>query len=191
MLKDDQFQGLTPALFWEHKDELLSVNQDETSNLIDRIVLEAKAITCTTGGEWTNPPTGVKPVDNKISLCCLADIPTRILEGKGHPPFPCIVLRTGNSQNPSDSTQTITDFFLIYIPTDKKAAERAFRSILLPCLDFAKRYLQNGRQVCVACETGKDLSVGLAVAILQVFFDDDGKLETERRSLNSFIGKFC
>lgn len=191
MLKDDQFQGLTPALFWEHKDELLSVNQDETSNLIDRIVSEAKANTFTTSGEWMNPPTGVKPVDNRISLCCLADIPTHILEGKGHPSFPCIVLRAGSSQNPSDIPQTNTDFFLIYIPTDKKAAERAFKTNLSHCLDFAKRHLQSGRQVCVGCETGKDLSVGLAVAILQVFFDDDGKLETERRSLNSFIGKFC
>lgn len=191
MLKNDQLQGLTPVLFWEHKDELLSVHQDEMSNLINRIVSDAKADASTTGSEWMNPPTGVKPVDNKISLCCLADIPTRILEGKGLPPFPYIVLRTGSSQNPSESPQKNPDFFLIYIPTDKKAAERAFKSNLSHCLDFAKRHLQSGRQVCVGCETGKDLSVGLAVAILQVFFDDDGKFEIERRSLNSFIGKFC
>ena len=68
----------------------------------------------------------------------------------------------------------------VIIPENKKAKLQHYRKCLPECIKFAEAQLREGRRVCIACEDGNDLSIGIAVAILQSFFDDDGELDLSR-----------
>jgi len=43
-------------------------------------------------------------------------------------------------------------------------------------IPFARKCLIEGKDVCVACPTGKNLGPGVIVAALSLFFDDGGDL---------------
>lgn len=45
--------------------------------------------------------------------------------------------------------------------------------------------LLEGKGVCVACESGKDMSVGVVLAALQLYFGDDGSLLLPSPGLSS------
>lgn len=64
----------------------------------------------------------------------------------------------------------------LFIPAHegKKGQSHFLLKVLPPSVDFIRRNLRSGRSVCIVCETGKDLSVGVALVALQLFFADDG-----------------
>ncbi len=64
----------------------------------------------------------------------------------------------------------------VYIPTisGKKGQSHFLQTILPLSIDVIGRALQEGHNVCVACESGKDMSVGVVLAALQRYFGDDG-----------------
>ncbi|KAF8828740.1 hypothetical protein HHX47_DHR3000133 [Lentinula edodes] len=41
-------------------------------------------------------------------------------------------------------------------------------------MEFVQMQLAQGMRVCIACDSGKDLSIGVATAALQKYFDDEG-----------------
>jgi len=47
-------------------------------------------------------------------------------------------------------------------------------------MSFIALNLEKAHPVCVACEMGTDLSIGVALAALAKFFDDKGELHEER-----------
>ncbi len=58
-----------------------------------------------------------------------------------------------------------------------KKDQLAFLQVVLPAATrFIKERLARGDAICVCCATGKDASVGIALAALQLFFDDRGQL---------------
>ncbi|RSM15323.1 hypothetical protein CEP52_000819 [Fusarium oligoseptatum] len=61
-----------------------------------------------------------------------------------------------------------------------KAASRNLRPGLPDICTFASNYLAGSDQgrIVIACESGKDLSVGVALAIYCYLFDDEGNLRT-------------
>jgi Rit1 DUSP-like domain len=46
--------------------------------------------------------------------------------------------------------------------------------VLPRSMDYIRQHLLCGRRVCIACNTGQDISVGVALSALQQFFDDEG-----------------
>ena len=62
----------------------------------------------------------------------------------------------------------------IQTPLGKKG-QHHFLTVVLPrSMPFIQRHLQNQRTVCIACNTGTDISVGVALAALAMFFRPDG-----------------
>lgn len=51
------------------------------------------------------------------------------------------------------------------------------QSVLPRSMSFIESRLSKGESVCVCCDSGKDASVGVALAALQLFFDDAGRLQ--------------
>jgi tRNA A64-2'-O-ribosylphosphate transferase len=73
-----------------------------------------------------------------------------------------------------------------------KAASRVLRDALPEICEFVARYLGvgreeaggNGKKVVVLCESGKDLSVGVALAIYCWCFDDSGNVRQGDKGLS-------
>ena len=58
-----------------------------------------------------------------------------------------------------------------------KKGQLTFLQTILPAsTHYIMARLQRGDAVCVCCDSGKDTSVGIALAALQLFFDDQGQL---------------
>ncbi|KAH8115303.1 initiator tRNA phosphoribosyl transferase [Phellopilus nigrolimitatus] len=191
--------GLTPDMFWKHKDELLSAPQSVFMDVLLSIVNDSRHALSASSTEWTKPPTPIKFLDGLLSISALADIPVWVLNQSNNlgledvaTPSPCIIVRTlpklsiktpsdkqHHTPAASDPTSTVLE---LDIPNDKKSGEHAFKMCLPQCVEFIGRHVREKRSVCVACETGKDLSIGIALAAMQTLFDDDGTLDMSRRS---------
>ncbi|OCB91042.1 initiator tRNA phosphoribosyl transferase [Sanghuangporus baumii] len=174
--------GLIPDVFWRCKDELLNATEADFPDVLKCIVGEARSTIH--ASDWAKLPTPIARVKGLLSIAAMKDLPdsvfdTRIAEEM---PVPCIVIRGYPEASASIPVQHVnpTPIYDLVLQGDKKAMERAFKSSLPQCLRFIGQYIGEGRRVCIACETGKDLSVGIALAALQAFFDDNGQLNLER-----------
>ena len=59
----------------------------------------------------------------------------------------------------------------------KKGQHSFLRDVLPRAAAFASKHLASqGVDIVIACEGGKDASIGVAVTLLQLFFDDAGQL---------------
>lgn len=56
----------------------------------------------------------------------------------------------------------------------KKGQLEYLQKALPLSMTFIQAQLESGSSICVCCDSGKDASVGIALAALQLFFDDDG-----------------
>lgn len=66
---------------------------------------------------------------------------------------------------------------LIIRAHEGKKGQKQFLSEVLPLsMQFIEKSMENGRHVYVACQSGKDASVGVALAALQRFYGDDAEL---------------
>lgn len=88
------------------------------------------------------------------------------------------------SASPSDPSENISSppasnpkILHLHLDPGKKGQHTFLYSILPRSLDFITFQLSHDQEqnVCIACESGKDASVGVAVAALQVLFDDEGR----------------
>lgn len=113
----------------------------------------------------TGSVSAMRRVDGRLWLGSLA--------GRADVPPGTSILRLGASQTDSDS---LTELALPAPHPGKKGQHHLLRTLLPRGTAFLGAQLALGRAVCVLCDDGKDLSVGLAVAALQLFFDDSGAL---------------
>ncbi|KAI0262236.1 tRNA A64-2'-O-ribosylphosphate transferase [Gloeopeniophorella convolvens] len=78
----------------------------------------------------------------------------------------------------------------LYLPPGKRGKHALLHGVLPRATTFARPHLMLGRVVCVA---GGDAAAGVALALLQIFFDDAGRLrrgtsdnaETSKRSVRT------
>ncbi|THH04313.1 hypothetical protein EW145_g5614 [Phellinidium pouzarii] len=188
--------GLTPDLFWKHKEKILSTLEPDFMNVLRDIVNSSKATETTLLTEWTKLSTPIMRVGGLVSISALAQIPEWVFNqqtehGELASSFPCIIVRVNQKASmipPSSDKDPITTSTILelVLPSDKKGGERSFKTFLPKCLEYFKRHLQEGQSVCVACNTGKDLSVGIALVVLQVFFNDNGVLALDRHGRKDF-----
>jgi len=66
----------------------------------------------------------------------------------------------------------------LHIPvvSGKRGASHFLQVVLPESIGFLQKELAAGKSICVACESGKDLSVGVVLTALQLFFEGDGCL---------------
>lgn len=167
--------GLVPEMFWSHKAELLASSQTELQNLVVSIV----AASPTQKGE---PPTILSKVGSRLAICQSSGLPSPSLGDE----FVYLVL----SENDVEIGETLQVERIKTLPGKKGQAQ--FLSTVLPrAVTFIQSALAERRSVCVSCDTGKDVSVGVVVTALQILFDDNGhlagprKLEVDKQSIRT------
>ncbi|TFY81359.1 hypothetical protein EWM64_g2652 [Hericium alpestre] len=80
-----------------------------------------------------------------------------------------------------DSTEPAADelaakrVLRMMLPSGKKGQYKFLKGILPKAMDFIGLQLKQRRRICVACESGKNTSVGVALVALQMFFDESGQ----------------
>ncbi|GKT99925.1 initiator trna phosphoribosyl transferase [Fusarium langsethiae] len=162
--------GLEAPLFWDNIDELLETPEAELPDLISRLVDEQATTKKDEGSQ-----TQIVP---HISVCALP-LPAM--------PTECRIAITQDA-TPKDSWLNSKTYMQAGLGKSKLAS-RNLRTALPDICDFAAKYLasveESGEQrIVVACESGKDLSVGVALAISCYLFDDEGKVRDSTKNVS-------
>lgn len=96
------------------------------------------------------------------------------------------------TSQPSTVPRNPPEILHLFLDSGKKGQHTFLHSVLPQSLDFISYHLapkrpqqgeeeeegsqvDRGRNICIACESGKDASVGVAVAALQILFDEEGR----------------
>ncbi|KAI9441515.1 initiator tRNA phosphoribosyl transferase [Lactarius indigo] len=198
-------QGLTPGIFWQHRAELLACPRAQLETLVARLVAMTPrdAVPSHGGagnggpsGAWRSAPTPVTKVGGRVLLCSLADLPRDLQAIVSSPSGTTeetafVIVDDSESDAPSDNTDvshpaptpsnalpdaapgdSSSRVLRVRLPPGKRG-QHAFLHEVLPCAtSFASTHLALGRAICVA---GGDAGVGVALVLLQLFFDDAGK----------------
>ncbi|KAF7793494.1 hypothetical protein EIP86_004606 [Pleurotus ostreatoroseus] len=189
--------GLTPDIFWKHKDELLAAERVEIEDLVCELVAQRATETCL---DWVTLPTPVGAVDGRLLISKLDDLPatlSRLLpidvsdasqdvayvliseRSQCHfvSPLPANTdpLDTHESDQNHSTAAQVDRVLCLKLAKGKKGQIQFLGSVLPQALPFIDTQLSRGRRVCICCDTGKDASVGVALAVLQVCFDEHGQ----------------
>jgi tRNA A64-2'-O-ribosylphosphate transferase len=166
--------GLTPSVFWSNREELLSSSEYDLPELIETLLEQS-----------TKAEVGNKDALRCLKpTSCLFVAPTSAIEVSNiDSNTPMIALLPKVTQESSwRSSQTRLDVGL----GPHKLGSRNLRLALPIIIDFARNILdqaeksQTAGNIIITCETGKDLSIGVALTMLCLFFNEEGELMTER-----------
>jgi tRNA A64-2'-O-ribosylphosphate transferase len=153
---------LTAPLFWENLEQLLVTPEVQLPELISKLVNDNA-----TSKKDEGPKIQLTP---HISVCALP-LPANSSE--------CRIAITQDT-TPKDSWIRSKTYMQAGLGKNKLAS-RNLRTSLPDICDFAAKYLASvtepdQQRIVVACDSGKDLSVGVALAISCYLFDDEGKV---------------
>ena len=167
--------GLTPSIFWSNRETLLSTPEYDLPEVI-RTLLQCN--TETKLGDSSNmrclEPTSC------LFITSLAAVETNDINRNAY----LIVLLPNITQ---DNTWRTSKRRLDVGLGPHKLGSRNLRLALPTIAEFASGVFYEEeepkaeRHIIIACQTGKDLSIAVAVALLCLFFDDEGGLLPERR----------
>ena len=155
--------GLTPAVFWKHKDQFLSTIEEDMPALIRHLIRSC-------------PDTGNSDVVRLGSTSLYIGT----IRNNSTPELYDGIIACGNvspskpGPKPEDARKNGTRI-LHFLCSDGKLGSRALRSHLPLLLPFVRTLAIGDKppKILLACSTGKDLSVGVALAVLCLFFNDD------------------
>ncbi|CAL3965625.1 hypothetical protein PZA11_002529 [Diplocarpon coronariae] len=156
--------GLTPSLFWGNKDVLLSSPENELPDTIQSLVERAKS-----KGIFEQGVRLVKPT----SVLFVAPITATSAASEA-----CIIalLPTVTSESTWQTSPNRIDVGLGPHKVGSRNARKALPFIIAFVRKFLSRNDGTSKSIIVACETGKDLSIGVALTLSCLFFDDRGRL---------------
>jgi tRNA A64-2'-O-ribosylphosphate transferase len=141
----------------------------------------------------TFKPAAVEQVHGRIQICCLSDLPSPLLwevppygvkdqPEDTHCPEPAAYILIASSRiavqvsEDQAATPSCPPVMRLRLDDGKKGQDHFLRSILPRSMAFIREQLECDRTIVIACSDGKDASVGVAVAAIQTFFNEDGKL---------------
>ncbi|KAN0081339.1 tRNA A64-2'-O-ribosylphosphate transferase [Tylopilus felleus] len=177
--------GLTTSLYWQHRDEILTAPSSDLPNLVQSLV-QAALDPDAAAADPNHTPCGtpIRHVSGRISISTLAALRRPNLL-HAHPDTAFLVL------TPHDPARLVAreDPRMLGIQTPEgKRGQHHFLTVVLPrAIPFIGHHLQNAT-VCIACSSGTDVSVGVAVAALALFFRPDGSL-SERTNAREDLTK--
>ncbi|KAI1746293.1 initiator tRNA phosphoribosyl transferase [Xylaria scruposa] len=162
--------GLTAPIFWSNIATLLSTPESDLPDLV-RVLVADQIV-----GSESNTPVQVAP--------CLfvSQLPVSAQDAET-----CTITFIPKT---TDQNSWVKRPNLMEVGIGKqKLASRSLRVALTSICDFVDAYLKEDvrdsedppattatqKRILIACETGKDLSIGVALALVCQFFDDEGK----------------
>jgi tRNA A64-2'-O-ribosylphosphate transferase len=169
--------GLSPPDFWANKELLLSTPEPELPDLIETLVTRAAAAGTAGGHMRCLKPTSCLFIATTVDLLKNNMAPAALT---------VLLLPKITEEDTWHTSSTRLDVGL----GPHKLGSRNLRTALPLIIDFFRKSLtpqktaagqedQVKMEIFIACETGMDLSIGVALAILCLFFDDQGNLLRE------------
>ena len=150
--------GLTPQLFWEHKELLMRTSEEELPALIDWLLKRKQSRISSTKITRIIPTSHIH----------IAAGPLKQSDG-----FDLVINCQGDDQGSNSRLVTLRC-------RPGKLGSKDLRDKLPMAVNAVKdrlsRYPES--KILMTCSTGKDLSVGVAVAILCLLYDEEGEIET-------------
>ncbi|PNS15468.1 Diadenosine 5',5'''-P1,P4-tetraphosphate phosphorylase 2 [Sphaceloma murrayae] len=170
--------GLTATSFWHHRSELLQLSEDE---LVERIPL----ITSNGNDEISAVlPTLIKPTTQLYigtNPCSTDALPTP------HAHIACEQPVDNNDTSPKEQGHTFR------VPCQPgKLGSRTLRHHLPSLVPFVTKHLASHptSPILIICPTGKDHSIGVALALLCLFSSPDGTLTSTNDSTRTMNKDF-
>ena len=174
--------GLTPSIFWSNQETLLSTPEYDLPDLIETLLQRStETLVGSSGSVRCLKPTS----------CLFVSLLSTVEASETEANTRLITLLPKVTQ---ETTWTTSKTRLDVGLGPHKLGSRNLRLALPAIIDFASSvFYQEGqpqteRHMVIACETGKDLSIAVALALLCLFFNDEGELLPERRD-SSVINK--
>ncbi|TKA22645.1 hypothetical protein B0A50_07654 [Salinomyces thailandicus] len=153
--------GLDAATFWQNSEELLSASEDQLPGLIGRLVAERQV-----QQGVVRQPTLVRPT----SQVWIANTAVTNADCSGFD----VVIRCDSHITDALATPSKERYIHLVCSTGK-VGSRQLRTELTK-LERLSELLRPESKILVACQTGKDISVGVTLAVICRFCDDSGKL---------------
>ncbi|KAJ3552576.1 hypothetical protein NM688_g4083 [Phlebia brevispora] len=185
--------GLTPEIFWTHKDAILSADRTEIEDLVSELVAQRSI---ETRSEWSTLPSPIKKANSLLLISRIDDLPSTLPSSlPDSEDAVAYVLISERSQahfalgdNSRDPENRSRDVLYTELAEGKKGQMQFLGSVLPQALPFIDAQLSKGVRVCVCCGNGKDASVGVALTALQMYFDDDGEFVPPGEARNALEG---
>ena len=154
--------GMDPATFWKHNAQLLSSSEDELPEVISTLDAGARL------DVPVRSPVLIKPTSN----IWIANNSTAELL---HADFDVVV---SCSEKPNDVlVQKLKGRYIHLHCTTGKVGSRQLRHEM-PKLSRFTRVISSATRILVACQTGRDLAVGAALAIICLYCSEHGTLRS-------------
>lgn len=165
--------GLTPNVFWANQQILLETSEEVLPELIETLIGQPGSSLGSSDKSRLVKPTSclsistidvVPPINNSVGTYTIVLLP---------------------KVTPKDTWQTSPSRIDVGLGS-KKVGSKNLRAALKDISEFFTRILKEFTskavtseqiQIIVACESGQDLSVGVALALLCLHFDDNGSLK--------------
>jgi len=169
---------LSPPIFWVNREILNSTSESELPDLIESLVRREAS-----SGQVGEGLRCVKPTSNLF----VAPIAALAEKHIGADTYTIVLLQKVTEETVWRTAPTRIDVGL----GPHKVGSRNMRTALPFITDFIEKILfpetkdknieVKEKHIIVACESGKDLSIGVVLSILCLFFNDDGLLLKDGR----------
>ncbi|CAD6439917.1 8e9907bd-18a3-46cf-b78b-239872a1a82e [Sclerotinia trifoliorum] len=180
--------GLTPNIFWTNQHQLFETSEEDLPELIETLIDQSSSsLGSNTKLRLVKPTSclsistldGVSSLENITGTCTIILLP---------------------KVTPRDTWHTSPTRMDIGLGS-KKVGSKNLRAALKDITSFIMQTLQNltdspshepstpHSQITIACESGQDLSIGVALALLCLYFNDNGALELRSEEDLSTVNK--
>ena len=132
-------------------------------------------------------PTPVLQSNGRILICSNVDLPSPPIsflpnDPSNSPPIAFVEITARPVTPPLNTagqlgSPSIDSHIAIEAPEGKKGQLAFLQSVLPKAIPFISNKLRTGSRICISCDTGRDLSVGVALVVLQKFFDHNGSFQ--------------
>jgi len=151
--------------------------------IVESVVSASTAVSVKT--YWATLPSEILKTAGKLLICSNLDLPSPLPSSLlGGAVTAAFLQICAPGELPPSSTHQLPDFehsnHLRLEALEGKRGQLQFLQGVLPeSMSFISDQLRMGSSVCISCGSGKDKSVGVALAALQRFFDDTGSFILE------------
>ncbi|KAM6502955.1 tRNA A64-2'-O-ribosylphosphate transferase [Amanita muscaria] len=167
--------GLDPNKFWRHREVLLEADRSRLVGLVERIVGEK-------GEERGIEPTAITRVGGLVSIASgsTEDV-VGLYRGLGESKEKVYIFITSTTAQSSqeDNDGRPSQALHLSIPAGKRGQVGLVETVFPRAVEFIRSHVLFGGVlpgICCVCDSGNgfDRCVGVAVVLLQVFFDEEG-----------------
>ncbi|TGO57748.1 hypothetical protein BCON_0062g00180 [Botryotinia convoluta] len=166
--------GLTPPIFWTNQEILFQTSEEDLPGLIGTLIDQTSSslrsnnklrIVKPTSCLFISTIDALSPLNTNTSTCTIVLLPKITPKDTWHTTPSRLDIGLGakkvGSKNLRVALPTISSFFLKNLNTysTNKSSDPSI-------------------QIIIACESGHDLSIGVTLALLCLYFDDDGNLKS-------------